>query len=112
MDESVALGDSVGVAGHLAGGDAAKGGEGVMQRLVVDGLVEVLDEDVAKPALPAAGVAMRPHDADGLAIDGGEVEGVQGTARYEQCRIAMDRQASHGRNVLFHAPAWGSRAPL
>ena len=35
------------VLGHLAGEDVSEGGEGVVHRLVVNGLVQVLDEHVA-----------------------------------------------------------------
>ena len=42
--------------------------------LVIDGLVQVLDEDVASTALAQVGVALRPHDAARAALDLGIVE--------------------------------------
>ena len=42
VHEAVALGLASGVQGDLAAQDGAEGGEGVVQRLVVDGLVQVL----------------------------------------------------------------------
>ena len=44
MHEAVALRGAVVVRRHLAAQDVAEGGEGVVQRLVVDRFVEVLDE--------------------------------------------------------------------
>ena len=42
VDEAVAPGGAVGIRGHLAREDAANGAEGVVQGLVVDGLVQDL----------------------------------------------------------------------
>lgn len=39
-----------------------------MERAVVNRLVEVLDEDVSDTGLAEAGVTLRPHDADGVAL--------------------------------------------
>lgn len=64
---------------YLAGEDVAEGGEGVVQGLVVDGLVEVLDEHVAHAGLPEGGVSLGPHDADGLSFHHVEVHGIQGS---------------------------------
>ena len=47
MDKAIALGLVSCICGYFARQDAAKGTEGVMQRLVVDVLVQVLDKDVA-----------------------------------------------------------------
>lgn len=43
---------------YLAGEDVAEGREGVVQGFVVNGLVEVLDENVAHPRLPEGGVSL------------------------------------------------------
>lgn len=64
---------------YLAGEDVAKGGEGVVQGLVVNGLVQVLDEHVAHAGLPEGGVSLGPHDADGLPFHHVKVHGVQGS---------------------------------
>ena len=49
---------SLALAAYLAGEDVSECGEGVVQGLVVDGLVQVLDEDVADAALPQRGVPL------------------------------------------------------
>ena len=64
-------------ASYLAGQDAAERGERVVERLVVDALVEVLDEDVADARLTQRRIALRPHDADRTALDRVEVHRVQ-----------------------------------
>lgn len=51
VHEAVALGVGRGVGRDLARQDQAKLAEGVVQRLVVDRLVEVLDEDVPDAGL-------------------------------------------------------------
>ena len=43
---------------YLAGEDVAEGGEGVVEGLVVDGLVQVLDEHVSHAGLPEGGVSL------------------------------------------------------
>ena len=67
VHKSVALGVAGQVRGDLARQNAAKVGEGVVESLVVDGLVQVLDEDVAHARLAESRVAVAPHDAHGLA---------------------------------------------
>ena len=74
VDETVALGVGVLVLGDLAAENVAEGGKGVVKSLVVNGGVEVLDEDVALASLAEGGVTLRPHDAAGLALDKGVVE--------------------------------------
>mmetsp|Transcript_8037 Transcript_8037/g.10854 ORF Transcript_8037/g.10854 Transcript_8037/m.10854 type:complete len:272 (-) Transcript_8037:389-1204(-) len=64
---------------NLAGENSSKGGESVMQRLVINSLFQVLNEDVAHSALPGRGVTVAPHDADGLAIDLRVVQSLQRT---------------------------------
>lgn len=68
VHKAVALGVAPQVRGDLAGEDVAERGEGVMQGLVVDALVQVFDEDVAHSRLAEGGVAVAPHDAHGLAL--------------------------------------------
>jgi hypothetical protein len=48
VHKAVALGATQVIGGDLAREDVAKGRESVIERLVVDRLVEVLDEDVEK----------------------------------------------------------------
>lgn len=63
VNETVALGASVLVGGDLAGENVSEGSKRVVESLVVDGVVQVLDEDVALAGLAEGGVALRPHDA-------------------------------------------------
>ena len=69
VHEAVAARAALVVGRHLAREDVAEGGEGVVERLVVDRLVEVLDEDVARPRLAERRVAVAPHDAARLRLD-------------------------------------------
>lgn len=69
VDETVALGVTEFILGNLAAENVAKGGESVMEGLVVNGIVKVLDEDVALASLAQSGVTLRPHDTAGLALD-------------------------------------------
>ena len=62
---------------HLAGQNVSKGTESVVECLVVDGLVQVLDEDVAHARLAQGGVTLRPHDAHRAALQGVEIHRVQ-----------------------------------
>lgn len=78
LHKAVALADPVGVHGDLGRQDVAKGDKGVVQRLVVDRLVQVFDKDVSRVGLAQGRVAVAPHDAQGAAVDLGKVEGLQG----------------------------------
>mmetsp|Transcript_15248 Transcript_15248/g.38279 ORF Transcript_15248/g.38279 Transcript_15248/m.38279 type:complete len:691 (+) Transcript_15248:209-2281(+) len=77
LHEPKALRLALVVHGDLAREDVAKLRKGVVEGARVDRLVEVLDEDVALPALADRGVAVLPHDAAGLALDVRVVESVQ-----------------------------------
>lgn len=82
-----------------------------MQCLVVNALVQVLDEDVAKAALPVAGVAMGPHDADGLAVQGRKVQGVKGSGSYRMSIGTVLLRTSiqeilYGPEVRSHRPEY------
>ena len=78
LHETVALGDSLAIGGDLGGHDVAELGEGVVESLVVDLLVEVLDEDVADAGLAKRGISLRVHDANRLAVHDLEVQDVDG----------------------------------
>ena len=69
VHEAVAARAALVVGRDLAREDVAEGGEGVVERLVVDRLVEVLDEDVARARLAERRVAVAPHDAARLRLD-------------------------------------------
>lgn len=62
VNEAVALGAALLIGCDFAREDVAESGEGVMKGLVIDGLIQVLDEDVALTRLPKSGVTLRPHD--------------------------------------------------
>ena len=62
VNETVALGAAVLVGGNLAGENVTECRKGVMKGLVVDGVVQVLDEDVALAGLAEGGVTLGPHD--------------------------------------------------
>lgn len=47
---------------NLAGEDVSEGGEGVVEGLIVNALVEVLDEYVTHSRLPHRWIPLRPHD--------------------------------------------------
>lgn len=65
----------------LAGQNIAKGREGVVQRLVVNGLVHVLDKDVSHTGLPESRVPLRPHYTDRPTLDNVVVHCIQGALR-------------------------------
>ena len=50
-----------------------------MQRLVVDALVEVLNEDVALTSLPQRGISLAPHDSASSTFNEGVVEMLEST---------------------------------
>merc|ERR1719427_1196403 len=79
MNEAIAFGATVGVLGNLAAEDVPEGREGVVHRLVVDALVQVLDEDVADTAPPEGRVTLAPHDTDGTSLEHIKVHRVEGT---------------------------------
>lgn len=64
---------------YLAGEDVAKGREGVVQGFVVNGLVEVLDKNIAHTRLPEGGISLGPHDSDWLPFHHIKIHGVQGS---------------------------------
>lgn len=63
VDETVALRAALLIGSNLARKNVAEGGEGVVEGLVVDGLVQVLDENVALARLAESRVTLGPHDA-------------------------------------------------
>jgi len=74
VNETIALGVSVLILSNLAAEDVAEGSKGVVESLVVDGNVEVLDEDIALAVLAESGITLGPHDAAGAALDESVVE--------------------------------------
>jgi hypothetical protein len=74
MDEAVSLGVSELVLGDLATENVAKGGKGIVEGLVVNGSVQVLDEDVALASLAQSRITLGPHDTARLTLDQRVVE--------------------------------------
>jgi len=62
VDETIALGAAMLVGRDFAREHVSEGGEGVVESLVVDGLVEVLNKDVALTGLAEGRVTLRPHN--------------------------------------------------
>lgn len=79
VNETVAARLAIIISGDFARKDVAEKGKGIIQGLVVNGLVEVLHEHVGVTSLPQSGVPVRPHNTALLASDGGVVQGVQST---------------------------------
>ena len=73
------LAGSFSVLGYLAGKDVSEGGEGIIHRLVVDGFIQVLDEDVADPRSSEGRITLTPHDPDGATLQNIEIHRVQGS---------------------------------
>jgi hypothetical protein len=74
VNKPVSLGVAILVLGNLAAQNVAKGGEGVVESLVVDSHIQVLDENVALASLAEGRVTLRPHDAARTTLDQSIVE--------------------------------------
>ena len=79
VDEAVAPRAAVFVLRDLAAEDVPKVCEGVVKGFVVDGRVEVLDEDIALTRLAKARIALGPHYPARLSLDDSVVELLQRT---------------------------------
>ena len=79
VHESIALGLTHLVLGHLARNNVPKGTEGVEEGLVVDGIVKVSDEDVAHPRATKRRVTLGPHDPTWTVLNDVKVHDVKGT---------------------------------
>lgn len=77
VDEPVSLGCAGLVLSDFAAQNAPEGRERIVHGLVVDGLVQVFDENVADSGFAERRVSLGPHDADGTAFDQIEVHCVQ-----------------------------------
>lgn len=72
-------GRKVGCRPYLAGQDVSKSRECVIEGFVVNGLIEILDKNVANAALSEWRVTLRPHDSKRSAFNHVEVHRVQGS---------------------------------
>lgn len=74
---------------YLAGQDVSKSRECVIESLVINGLVQILDKDVANAALSEGRVTLRPHDTKRSAFNHVEVHRVQGSLSYNTTRAVF-----------------------
>jgi len=77
VNETVALGITLLIHGNFAGENVSKGGEGVVELLVANGVIQVLDEDISNTCLSDAWITLRPHDPARSAGDRVVVKAVQ-----------------------------------
>ena len=92
VHEAVAARVRVLVDHDLARQDVAERGEGVVESLVVDALLQVLDEHVAHARLAQRRIALRPHDAHGSAhkrLEVHRVEGALGIGRLMEVHVGV-----------------------
>ena len=82
VDETVTLGSALLISSDLARKDVSESGKGIVQGLVVDGLVKVFDEDVALAGLAKGGITLGPHDTAGTSLNERVVERLQSTLTY------------------------------
>jgi hypothetical protein len=95
VDETVSLGVTKLILSDLAAENVAKGGKGVVQSLVVDGGVQVLDEDVTLTSLAQSGVTLRPHDTAGTTLDKSVVQVLKGALAISRV-VVVDVGISEG----------------
>ena len=57
----------------------SKGRERIVHGFVVNGFVQVLDEDIANSGATEAGIALAPHNSDGFALQDVEIHGIKGS---------------------------------
>lgn len=87
VNETVTLRVSSFVQSDLARQNIAKGREGIVKSLVVDGGIKVLDKDIARAGSAQRGITLGPHDAAGSTLDQSVVKGFQSTLTYISFRI-------------------------
>jgi hypothetical protein len=78
VDETVTLARTI-FHGDLAGQYVAESRESIMKSLVINGSIQVLDEDVTRASLAKSRITLGPHDTAGLTLDQSVVEGFQST---------------------------------
>lgn len=76
---------------YLAGQDVSEGRKCVIESLVINGLVQILDKDVANAALSEGRVTLRPHDTKRSAFNHVEVHRVQGSLSYNTTRVVLSQ---------------------
>lgn len=86
---------------YFARKDVSEGTEGVVQRLVVNGLVQVLDEDVSHPRATEGGVALGPHDAAGTPLNQIVIHGVERPLGCKGWRERLNNNSSQ----TMHSPS-------
>lgn len=71
---------------YLTGQDVPEGWEGIIQGLVINGLVQIFDEDISNAWLAERRVSLWPHDPDGLPLHHVEVHRVKSSLSYKANR--------------------------
>ena len=64
---------------YLAGKDVSKDGEGIVQRLIINALVQILYKHVADATLSEGRVPLRPHESHGTTLNQLVVHRIQGS---------------------------------
>jgi len=77
VNKSITLAGSISILGNFTGEDVTEGRKGIVHSLVVNGLVQVLDEDVADSRSPEGGVTLAPHNPDWAAFQDIEIHRVK-----------------------------------
>ena len=107
VHKPVAFGLAHLILGHLAWKNVPKGTEGVKEHPVVNGLVQVLDEDVAHPRATEGGVTLRPHDSALAVPDDVKVHRVKSTLSCAQ----RGKGIAAGSISATTSNWWGGLAP-
>lgn len=82
VNEPVAFRCASLILSDFAAQDRSECRECIVHGLVVNRFVQVLDEDIANARFTERWIALRPHDADGTALDDIEIHGVENTFGY------------------------------
>ena len=79
----------IGFMSHLARKDVAKDRESVIERLVVNGFVQVLNKDISNTRFTKGRVSLRPHQSHGTTFDQFIVHCIQGTFGWNVFQLSV-----------------------
>ena len=96
MNETVSFGCARRIVDHLATENVPECAERVVERLIVDALVEILYENVSDARSTKRRIALGPHDAHGNAFDRFVVERVERAFGCVERRIGVHRLHDRG----------------
>lgn len=96
---------------HLAGQNVSKRWEGVIKCLVINGFIQVLDEDIPNPWFPQGRVPLGPHDANGFPFDHIKIHGVKSSLSCKRRFLVLVKKikVSMGWVILFSEFYWELR---